>query len=122
MSIERDHPTLGKVRFQIDTRVRIMRPLDAYSNPPDHVRGAQYANLLLGTDYGAGDVVRPIFLYVVESSFFDRIEREQGLDPDQHPLYRAFKRKPDVISVDELGLLPSEFHPFPIQPPEVDLR
>jgi len=94
-----------------DVRVPIMRQLHEYDPDPDHVRGAKYANLLLGTDFEQGDVVRVVYLDHVEPAFFDQVEQEQGLDAQRDPLYAEFKRNPDVICVADLGDLPAEFHP-----------
>lgn len=94
-----------------EVRVPIMRQLNEYDPDPDHVRGAKYANLLLGTAFEKGDVVCVVYLNRVEPSFFDQVEQERGLDAQHDPLYAEFKRDPDVICVADIGDLPAEFHP-----------
>lgn len=94
-----------------DVRVPILRQLDEYDPVPDHVRGAKYANLLLGTDFEQGDAVRVVYLDHVEPAFFNQVEQDQRLDTQHASLYAEFKRNPDVICVTSLGDLPAEFHP-----------
>lgn len=107
-----------------DFRVPIMREVDdiADSSDPDHIRGAKYANLLFGTDYGKGDVVDLLYVERVRPEFCTRIESERPALADD-PLYIAFKRNPGVICVgkdDNAGdLLPDEFELFDEQPPKV---
>jgi DNA polymerase I len=93
-----------------EVRVPIMRQLDSYDITPDHVRGAQYANQVLGTSFGKGDAVRVAYIDHVEPAFFERVERERDLDADGDELYGEFKRDPDVICVADLEDLPDEFH------------
>lgn len=99
-----------------DTRVPIMRRLDEYDPDPDHVRGAKYANLLLGTDFEKGDVVHLIYLERVDPVFFEYAEEEHGLDLETDPVYSEFKRNPDVISVADPNDLPDEFTPMEAPP------
>lgn len=90
-------------------RAPIRRALDEYSPDPDHVRGAKYANLLLGEELGKGDVVEVIPLARVEPEFFAAVEAERGLAPETDPLYGEFKRDPDLISLPSRDSLPEEF-------------
>ena len=87
----------------------IGKRLDAYETPTAQVRGAQYANLLLGTNFDRGSKPKRLYLKDVHSSFFRRMEDEQGLDPRQDPLYGEFKRDPDVICFEYADQLPDEF-------------
>ncbi|RJX49389.1 hypothetical protein DP106_09350 [Halonotius pteroides] len=87
----------------------IGKRLDAYETPTAQVRGAQYANLLLGTNFDRGSKPKRLYLEDVHSSFFRRVEDEQGLDPRQDPLYGEFKRDPDVICFEYADQLPEEF-------------
>ena len=87
----------------------IGKRLDAYETPTAQVRGAQYANLLLGTNFDRGSKPKRLYLEDVHSSFFRRIETEQGLDPRENPLYGEFKRDPDVICFEYADQLPDEF-------------
>jgi hypothetical protein len=79
---------------------------------PDHIRGAKYANLLFGTDYGQGDVVEMVYLDRIGDGFFQRTERSRPAITDD-PRYRHFKRDLSkgtaVVCVDDTGLLPPEF-------------
>jgi len=87
----------------------IGKRLDAYETPTAQVRGAQYANLLLGTNFDRGSKPKRLYLEDVHSSFFRRMEDEKGLDPRQDPLYGEFKRDPDVICFEYADQLPDEF-------------
>jgi len=87
----------------------IGKRLDAYETPTAQVRGAQYANLLLGTNFDRGSKPKRLYLKDVHSSFFRRMEDEKGLDPRQDPLYGEFKRDPDVICFEYADQLPEEF-------------
>jgi DNA polymerase I len=90
-------------------RVPIKRPLDAYSNDPDHVRGAKYANCVLDADLGQGDAVYIIYLDRVDPAFFTHVEDVHDLDPSSDPVYGEFKRDPDVICLPSLDELPDAF-------------
>ena len=87
----------------------IGKRLDAYETPTAQVRGAQYANLLLGTNFDRGSKPKRLYLEDVHSSFFRRMEEQKGLDPRQDPLYGEFKRDPDVICFEYADQLPEEF-------------
>ena len=87
----------------------IGKRLDAYETPTAQVRGAQYANLLLGTNFDRGSKPKRLYLKDVHSSFFRRIEEEKELDPRTDPLYGEFKRDPDVICFEYADQLPEEF-------------
>lgn len=96
-----------------DFRVPILREVgdEADESDPDHIRGAKYANLLLGTDYGRGDVVEMFYIDRVRDRFFQRVESERPGLSDK-PLYRQFKRGVSLsgpICVDDTDLLPDEF-------------
>jgi len=92
----------------------IGKRLDAYETPTAQVRGAQYANLMLGTNFDRGSKPKRLYLENVHPSFFRRMEDEEGLDPQRDPLYGEFKRDPDVICFEYADQLPAEF--------EVDLE
>lgn len=98
-------------RSSLDLRVPILRRLEEYQTDPDHVRGAKYANLLLGETLGKNDVVHVIHLDHVQPQFFERVEEERDLDPDGDELYAEFKQDPSVICLRELEDLPPEFVP-----------
>jgi DNA polymerase I len=73
------------------------------------VRGAKYANLLLGTNFQRGSKPKRLYLDRVHSDFFERIEDEEGLDPAADPLYGEFRRNPDVICFEYADQVPDEF-------------
>ena len=87
----------------------IGKRLDAYETPTAQVRGAQYANLLLGTNFDRGSKPKRLYLESVHPSFFRRMEDEEGLDPQRDPLYGEFKRDPDVICFEYADQIPAEF-------------
>lgn len=100
--------------------VPIQREVDASADDsdPDHIRGAKYANLLLGTDYGKGDVVQVVYLERVHPDFFEGIDPSEFNEGEQ-ALYTAFRRDHGVVCVDDTDLLPEEFEPHDEQPPKV---
>jgi DNA polymerase elongation subunit (family B) len=87
----------------------IGKRLDNYDTDTAHVRGAKYANLLLGTNFGRGSKPKRLYLKRVHSDFFERIEDERGLDPAGDPLYGEFRRNPDVICFEFADQIPEEF-------------
>jgi DNA polymerase I len=87
----------------------IGKRLDNYDTDTAHVRGAKYANLLLGTNFGRGSKPKRLYLKRVHSDFFERIEAEKGLDPAENPLYGEFRRNPDVICFEFADQIPEEF-------------
>jgi len=87
----------------------IGKRLDNYATDTAQVRGAKYANLLLGTNFGRGSKPKRVYLDRVHSDFFERIEAEAGLDPAEDPLYGEFRRDPDVICFEYPDQLPAEF-------------
>lgn len=105
--------------------VPIKREVDDAANPSDadHIRGAKYANLLFGTDYGEGDAVEMFYLDRVDDRFFRRVERKLP-DPSNDPLYRQFKRDVSAgrgivcVAGDDIDLLPPEFYRDPMRSPE----
>jgi DNA polymerase I len=87
----------------------IGKKLDSYDTDTAHVRGAKYANLLLGTNFQRGSKPKRLYLEKVHPSFFERMEAERGLDPRSDPLYGEFKRDPDVICFEYADEVPEEF-------------
>ena len=87
----------------------IGKRLDNYDTDTAHVRGAKYANLLLGTNFGRGSKPKRLYLKRVHSDFFERVEEERGLDPAGNPLYGEFRRNPDVICFEFADQIPEEF-------------
>jgi DNA polymerase I len=87
----------------------IGKKLDNYDTDTAQVRGAKYANLLLGTNFQSGSKPKRLYLDRVHADFFERIEDELGLDPAQDPLYGEFRRDPDVICFEYADQIPEEF-------------
>ncbi|KAA9396837.1 DNA polymerase elongation subunit [Haloarcula sp. CBA1130] len=87
----------------------IGKKLDNYDTDTAQVRGAKYANLLLGTNFQSGSKPKRLYLDRVHSDFFQRIEDEEGLDPQRDPLYGEFRRDPDVICFEYADQIPAEF-------------
>jgi DNA polymerase, archaea type len=87
----------------------IGKRLDNYDTDTAQVRGAKYANLLLGTNFQRGSKPKRLYLDRVDPAFFRRMESEGGFDPQRDPLYGAFKRDPDVICFEYDDQIPPEF-------------
>ncbi|WP_281195799.1 DNA polymerase domain-containing protein, partial [Halorubrum sp. F4] len=87
----------------------IGKRLDAYETPTAQVRGAQYANELLGTNFGRGSKPKRLYLRKVHPDFWERMEGEEGFDPQRNGLYGEFKRDPDVICFEYADQIPEEF-------------
>jgi DNA polymerase I len=87
----------------------IGKRLDNYDTDTAQVRGAKYANAVLGTNFQRGSKPKRLYLDRVHSDFWERIEREEGLDPSTDPVYGAFRRDPDVICFEYPDQVPEEF-------------
>ncbi|WP_135829173.1 DNA-directed DNA polymerase [Halorussus halobius] len=91
----------------------IGKRLDNYDTDTAQVRGAKYANLLLGTNFQRGSKPKRLYLDGVHPDFWQRMEDERGLDPSGNSradrLYREFKRDPDVICFEFADQIPEEF-------------
>ena len=87
----------------------IGKRLDEYETDTAHVRGAKYANLLLGTNFQRGSKPKRVYLQRVHDAFFQRIEAEEGLDPAENDVYEEFKRNQDVICFEYDDQVPAEF-------------
>ncbi|RKD97513.1 DNA-directed DNA polymerase [Halopiger aswanensis] len=87
----------------------IGKRLDNYDTDTAQVRGAKYANLLLGTNFQRGSKPKRLYLDRVDPAFFRRMESEEGFDPQRDHLYGAFKRDPDVICFEYEDQIPAEF-------------
>jgi DNA polymerase elongation subunit (family B) len=87
----------------------IGKKLDAYDTPTAQVRGAKYANLMLGTNFGSGSKPKRLYIEKVHPDFWARMEEEEGLDPQRDHLYGEFKRDPDVICFEYADQVPDEF-------------
>jgi DNA polymerase I len=87
----------------------IGKRLDAYDTDTAQVRGAKYANLLLGTNFQRGSKPKRLYLKKVHPEFFRRLENEEGFDPQTDALYAEFKRDPDVICFEYADQIPAAF-------------
>jgi len=86
----------------------IGKRLDNYDTDTAQVRGAKYANLLLGTNFDRGSKPKRLYLAKVHPEFFRGFEADHpGADDD--PLYIEFKRDPDVICYEYADQIPEEF-------------
>jgi DNA polymerase elongation subunit (family B) len=86
----------------------IGKRLSTYETASAHVRGARYANLLLGTNFGRGSKPKHVYLEKVHPDFWQRVESERP-DITDDPLYMEFKRDPDVICFEYADQVPEEF-------------
>ena len=91
----------------------IGKRLDAYDTATAQVRGAKYANLMLGTNFQRGSKPKRLYLKGVHPDFWQRMEDEEGFDPSgnskEDQLYRKFKKDPDVICFEFADQVPDEF-------------
>ncbi|WP_256392073.1 DNA-directed DNA polymerase [Natronoarchaeum rubrum] len=87
----------------------IGKKLDNYDTDTAQVRGAKYANMLLGTNFTSGSKPKRLYLKKVHPEFFRRMENENGFDPQTDPLYGEFKRDPDVICFEYEDQIPDAF-------------
>ena len=87
----------------------IGKRLDNYETDTAHVRGAKYANLLLGTNFDRGSKPKRLYLEKVHPDYFTRVDADRGEALREDPLYDAFKRDPDVICFEYPDQVPDEF-------------
>jgi DNA polymerase I len=90
----------------------IGKRLGNYDTDTAQVRGAKYANLLLGTNFQRGSKPKRLYLDRIDDRFFQRIESERP-DIAEDDLYRAFKRDVSnddgVICFEYADQIPDEF-------------
>jgi len=100
----------GKVDLdQIGIPGGIGKRLDNYDTDTAHVRGAKYANLVLGTNFARGSKPKRLYLKKVHPDFWHHCEDELGLDTGTDPLYAEFKTDPDVICYEYADQIPDSF-------------
>ena len=87
----------------------IGKRLDEYETDTAHVRGAKYANAVLGTNFQRGSKPKRLYLERVDPAFFRQLEAETDLDARRDPVYGAFKRDPDVICFEYADQVPEAF-------------
>ncbi|QLC34121.1 DNA polymerase elongation subunit [Halarchaeum sp. CBA1220] len=86
----------------------IGKRLDNYDTDTAQVRGAKYANLLLGTNFQRGSKPKRLYLKKVHPEFFRELEADRPELQDD-PLYIEFKRDPDVICYEYADQIPAAF-------------
>lgn len=92
----------------------IGKSLDNYATETAHVRGAKYANAVLGTNFQKGSKPKRLYLKKVHPEFFQRFREENDIDksitPREYSLtYERFKKDPDVICYEYAEEVPEEF-------------
>ncbi|WP_435360629.1 DNA-directed DNA polymerase [Haloarchaeobius sp. DFWS5] len=87
----------------------IGKRLDEYDTDTAHVRGAKYANLLLGTNFDRGSKPKRLYLKKVHPSYFEELENSGTFDARQDHLYGEFKREQDVICFEYEDQIPEQF-------------
>ncbi|MFB6353235.1 MAG: DNA polymerase domain-containing protein, partial [Halobacteriales archaeon] len=97
----------------------IGKHLDDYDTDTAQVRGAKYANLLLGTNFQRGSKPKRLYLEKsgVDPSFWRRMEESEGFDPNgrrpEDRLYGQFKLDVEagdgVICFEYADQIPDEF-------------
>ncbi|WP_248515322.1 DNA-directed DNA polymerase [Salinarchaeum laminariae] len=91
----------------------IGKRLDNYDTDTAQVRGAKFANMLLGTNFDRGSKPKRLYLEDVHPTFFRRLENERGFNPQENDLYLQFKRDVEagdgVICIEYADQLPEEF-------------
>jgi DNA polymerase elongation subunit (family B) len=86
----------------------IGKTLTNYKADTHNARGAKIGNLLTNSVSMSGDRPRRYYIKNVHTDFFERMEDEEGFDPQRDRMYASFKDEPWVISVKEPGHLPPE--------------
>ncbi|MFD1644847.1 DNA polymerase domain-containing protein [Haloarchaeobius litoreus] len=87
----------------------IGKRIDNYDTDTAQVRGAKYANLLLGTNFDRGSKPKRLYLQKVHPDYFAALEDAGEFDPQSDHLYGEFKREQDVICFDYADQIPDEF-------------
>ncbi|MCU4800210.1 hypothetical protein OB920_07495 [Halobacteria archaeon HArc-gm2] len=85
----------------------IGKRLDNYDTDTAQVRGAKYANLMLGTNFQRGSKPKRVYLDRVHDDFFQRIEDE--IPAGAEDLFNEFRRDQDVICYEFADQVPDEF-------------
>ena len=86
----------------------IGKRLNDYDTDTAQVRGAKYANLLLGTNFQRGSKPKRLYLDRVHPDFFEQVESD-GFDAQEEALYTEFRRDHDVICFEYADQVPAEF-------------
>tara|TARA_A100001037_G_C15154185_1_gene642580 strand:- start:13355 stop:16096 length:2742 start_codon:yes stop_codon:yes gene_type:complete len=105
----------------------IGKKLEEYETEPAHIRGAKYANAVLGTNFDRGSKPKRVYLKRVDSIFFENYRKENSdifpaegeITEDQRGLtagqrqkrktFTEFQMKQDVISFEFADQIPDSF-------------
>jgi len=87
----------------------IGKRLDNYDTDTAQVRGAKYANAVLGTNFRRGSKPKRVYIDRVHAEFFRELEREHGDSLENDPVYQEFNQKQDVICFEYADQLPDAF-------------
>ena len=105
----------------------IGKKLKEYESAPAHIRGARYANVVLGTNFGKGSKPKRVYLKRVDSAFFENFKEEnpemfpkggaitedhRGLTSEQLErvkIFTEFQLKQDVIAFEFGDQIPDSF-------------
>lgn len=87
----------------------IGKRLSNYDVDRAHVRGAKYANAMLGTNFARGSKPKRLYLDRVHPDFFERIEESEEISDEEREIYTEFKRDQDVICIEYADQIPDAF-------------
>lgn len=87
----------------------IGKRLGNYDTDTAQVRGAKYANAMLGTNFARGSKPKRLYLDRVHPDFFERVEDKGRVSSDEKGTYTEFKREQDVICIEYADQVPDEF-------------
>lgn len=87
----------------------IGKRLGNYDTDTAQVRGAKYANTVIGTNFARGSKPKRLYLDRVHHDFFERIEEDGRISDEETETYTEFKREQDVICIEYADQVPNEF-------------
>ena len=87
----------------------IGQALDEYDNPTAQVRGARYANVLLGLNLAKGSKPKRVYLQKVHPDFYKTVDEDKFDTAYKQEVYNNFRRDPDVICFEYESQVPKEF-------------
>jgi len=82
--------------------------LDNYDSRGKQVRGAEYANLVLGTEYGKGSKPKHVELEGITPEMRQYLKEQLNVTPQESEIYREFLTKSDVICFEYPEQLPDD--------------
>jgi len=86
----------------------IGKKIDNYDTDTAQVRGAKYANAVLGTNFQRGSKPKRVYLDRVHSDFFRSFD-DADLSAEEGKWYEEFKEEHDVICFEYEDQIPEEF-------------